>query len=109
MFERLYRTLLLLYPREFRRDYGEAMAQAFRDRMRREGGGARSIAVFAQTLADLAPSAFREHRERAAREGLTVMRAALGSAAFLLRSVIGGAVLYLACGWRSRCWWGWAR
>ena len=95
MFERVYRALLLLYPREFRRDYGEPMAQAFGDRMRREGGGLLSAAVWAQTLADLVPSAFKEHRERAAREGLTVRSAALVGAWFVLRSLVGGLTLCL--------------
>ena len=98
MFERTYRALLLLYPHEFHRDYGEPMAQAFHDRMRRDGGGLRSIVVWAQTLADLIPSAFKEHREHAAREGLAIKRAALGLATlllFLLRSLIGGLTLYL--------------
>lgn len=33
----LYRTLLALYPRRFRREYGEAMAQVFADRVRDVG------------------------------------------------------------------------
>ena len=32
--ERLYRALLLVYPSEHRREYGEPMVQLFRDRMR---------------------------------------------------------------------------
>ena len=35
--QRLYRVLLSVYPRSFRRDYGELMAQAFGDRLREKG------------------------------------------------------------------------
>ena len=43
--ERLYRALLLVYPKEHRREYGELMVQLFRDRMRYEGGGLRDLIV----------------------------------------------------------------
>jgi hypothetical protein len=35
--ERVYRALLLLYPRSFRHDYGGPMAQVFADRLRDDG------------------------------------------------------------------------
>jgi hypothetical protein len=35
--QRFYRVLLFAYPRSFRRDYGELMAQAFGDRLREKG------------------------------------------------------------------------
>ena len=38
---RVYRKLLLIYPKEHRREYGEPMVQLFRDRMRRDGDGFR--------------------------------------------------------------------
>ena len=37
--EWVYCRLLLVYPREHRREYEEPMIQLFRDRMRRDGGG----------------------------------------------------------------------
>jgi len=37
---RVYRALLVLYPRSFRRDYGEPMAQLFGDRLRDVGAKA---------------------------------------------------------------------
>ena len=61
--ERLYRALLLVYPREHRREYGELMVQLFRDRMRYEGGGLRHLIVWTQTIPDLAVSAFDEHKK----------------------------------------------
>lgn len=48
LFERIYRLLLKLYPAEFRREYGDQMAQAFRD-LYRDAARRRSvlgIAVF---------------------------------------------------------------
>ena len=59
--ERLYRTLLVAYPREFRGEYGELMVQFFRDRMRCDGGGVRTWFVWMHMIYDLALSAFSEH------------------------------------------------
>ena len=61
--ERVYRALLAAYPAEHRREYEEPMVQLFRDRMRCEGGGFRTLVVWVQTLADLMSSAFRERVE----------------------------------------------
>jgi len=36
--ERVYRTLLKMYPRDFRREYGSQMEQAFRDLCREQRG-----------------------------------------------------------------------
>lgn len=60
---RAYRALLIAYPAEHRRDYGEPMTQLFVDRLRDEGGGARSLLLWIQTLADLVSSAFTERVE----------------------------------------------
>ena len=61
--KRVYRALLVVYPFEYRRDYGEPMAQLFVDRLRDEGGGPRTVLVWAQMLVDLLKSAFRERLE----------------------------------------------
>jgi hypothetical protein len=58
--ERIYRVLLLAYPRQHRREYGEAMAQLMRDRVREVGGGVRTLLLWASLLADLARSAMVE-------------------------------------------------
>lgn len=60
---RAYRTLLVAYPFEYRRDYGEPMTQLFVDRLRDEGGGARSFLLWVQMLIDLVKSAFTERLE----------------------------------------------
>jgi len=62
--EWVYRMLLTLYPAEHRREYGEQMAQLFRDRMRRDGGGGRTVLVWFQMLSDLLRSALNEHLAR---------------------------------------------
>lgn len=57
MFERFYRRLLGIYPRDFRDEYGGEMARLFRDRCRREGW----LRVLFEALPDLAMTAWREH------------------------------------------------
>ena len=59
--ERVYRALLVVYPREFRREYGDLMTQFVRDRMRHDGRGIRGLVMWIHVLADLARSALREH------------------------------------------------
>ncbi|MDB6129426.1 MAG: hypothetical protein JWM04_533 [Verrucomicrobiales bacterium] len=57
--ERAYRKLLLLYPTGLRKQYGEPMAQVFRDQYRRAqevNGNAGLIALWFQTIWDLACS-----------------------------------------------------
>ncbi len=54
---RIYRTLLLAYPAEFRHEYGPEMAQLFEDRMRSE----RPLRLWLDVLADIALNAPREH------------------------------------------------
>jgi hypothetical protein len=61
---RIYTTLLWIYPRQHRREYGELMTQAFRDLCRavlHAGGKTSSLSLLASAVPDLARSAFREH------------------------------------------------
>jgi len=61
--ERVYRVLLLAYPREFRRDYGPQMEQAFGDLYRQacERGRRRGIGLlWALTISDLARTAVEQ-------------------------------------------------
>lgn len=61
--DRLYRSLLRLYPRAFRQAYGDDMAQLFGDQLR-ESRGERGLAgaalVGLRSLADLVVEAFLE-------------------------------------------------
>lgn len=62
--ERLYRCLLLLYPKAFRRIYGQEMMRFFRDcyYAERQANGSRSLAhLWGVVLADLLATAWKEH------------------------------------------------
>ena len=61
--ERVYQALLVAYPSDHRRVYGDPMIQLFRDRMRRDGGGFRTLIVWVRMGSDLAASAFKERME----------------------------------------------
>jgi hypothetical protein len=63
--ERVYQALLVAYPEEHRRRYGQPMALLFRDRMRRDGGGFGTVLVWGLVGLDLARSAFTERMETA--------------------------------------------
>ena len=61
--ERVYRVLLLAYPREFRRDRGAEMTQVFGDLCREEkrrGGAFGLMRVWVRTVPDLVATAFSE-------------------------------------------------
>ena len=64
--EKLYRKMLRVYPKSHQREYGELMVQLFRDRMKYHGGGIGCFMVWIQTILDLVPSAYREHRNEVA-------------------------------------------
>ena len=61
--ERVYRWLLVVHPREHRREYGELMVQLFLDRMRRDGRGLGGLIVWLHMVFDLVGAAFEEHKE----------------------------------------------
>ncbi|MFZ0590108.1 MAG: ABC transporter permease [Bryobacteraceae bacterium] len=54
---KIYRTLLLAYPAEFRHEYGPEMAQLFENRLRSE----RPLRLWLDVVADIALSAPKEH------------------------------------------------
>lgn len=61
--ERVYKTLLVAYPKGFREEYGPHMAQAFRDLLRDEvarRGAIGLVALWGRTILDLFVSAFAE-------------------------------------------------
>jgi hypothetical protein len=55
---RTYRTLLKLYPREFREHYGKEMIQVFQESVQQEGS---SFGFWTRTIYDAISSAGREH------------------------------------------------
>ena len=60
---RVYQRLLIAYPAEYRREYGEPMTQLFTDRMRDEGGGAKNLLLWVAMIGDLMRTAFTERLE----------------------------------------------
>ena len=90
--ERVYRRLLVVFPKEYRREYGELMVQLFRDRMRRDGGGFRGLLVWMQMIFDLVVAAFKEHKEGAE---MTKRRIWIGAGlvAVLLAGVVGASTI----------------
>ncbi len=63
--ERVYRRLLVAYPANHRRRYGDPMTQLFRDRLRQDGGGFSTVLVWGHIGFDLVHSAFTERMETA--------------------------------------------
>jgi putative ABC transport system permease protein len=60
----VYRALLWCYPAQFRHEYGGEMVGAFTEQLREaraNSGRLAAAAIWAGTLADLAPTALREH------------------------------------------------
>ena len=89
--ERVYRALLVVYPKEYRREYGELMVQMFRDRMRYDGGRFRGPVIWMQIISDLAVSAIEEHRRGG--DMKKRMRIEAASLAALLIIVVGVGVV----------------
>jgi hypothetical protein len=60
--ERVYRVLLVVFPKEFRDAYGPQMVQVFRDSCREESlkGGARVVRLWLHTILDLGTTAIVE-------------------------------------------------
>lgn len=64
--EQVYRALLILYPADFRREYGQHMLQVFRDIGRdvyRQGGASELANWWAATLFDLVQTVIEERRK----------------------------------------------
>ena len=62
--QRAFTRMLVLYPREYRQEYGPLMAQLFKDCSREaigQHGGSALLALWASTLLDLFKTAFEEH------------------------------------------------
>jgi hypothetical protein len=100
--QRLYRTLLLAYPRAFRQVYGADMVQVFGDRLRaeRERRGRRaSIGVWFLTLLDLFKTAPLQRMEKKmTREAAFAVLLAVGLAAAVAIFVAGagGSIVFAA-------------
>jgi hypothetical protein len=86
--ERVYRSLLRAYPREFRDEYGDEMARCFHDLSREEledRGGLGLVALWAHTLPELLYTALKERSTMLARNAYrSVVGVALATAFILL-------------------------
>ncbi len=95
LFERVFRALLRVFPAEFRGDFGEQMADDFRDQREdaRRAGSRPLVRLWARTIADAVRRGPREHLEilhRDAGYALRLLRRRPGLAA--------GALFTLAIG-----------
>jgi hypothetical protein len=98
--ERVYRSLLRAYPREFRDEYGDEMARCFRDLCREEledGGGLGLAALWAHTLPELLYTALKERSTMLARNAYrSVVGVALATAFILLIPLLAAPAWSLA-------------
>lgn len=77
MSERVYRKLLLAYPKRFRDEYGPQMEQAFRDlcrEERRSNGKAGLVLLWIRAIPDLGSAALAERASHRANVEEVVMR-----------------------------------
>ncbi len=75
--ERVYRVLLVAYPKEFRDAYGPHMTQVFRDAYRESierAGMAGLVTLWAHAVLDLLTTAFAERRSASAPTGSRLER-----------------------------------
>lgn len=83
----IYRALLLLYPRSFRREYGGLMAQAFSDRVRERGG----LRTWFVVVGDLSLSVPQQILEVSlmSQKWMPAALAAVGTALILASMIVG--------------------
>jgi len=67
---RIYGLLLLAYPQEFRREFGDQMLQTFRDCYRAESSNRSLPGFWLRTLLDLVLTAVKERTDNSGREGI---------------------------------------
>jgi hypothetical protein len=93
--ERVYRVLLVVYPKEFRDAYGPQMVQVFRDSCREESrkGGARVVRLWLHTILDLGTTAILERTRATGLREVGVNKMA-GVAAALLKYGLGLGFLF---------------
>lgn len=100
--ERVYRTLLRVYPADYRRSFGDQMVQLFGDQIRVEG----RARTWMRTVAELPATAISEHlrRNRTMAHSLTLAPTPTSRVLGLL-GILGGGFLLLGLlgldGWAS--------
>jgi hypothetical protein len=98
--QRVYRSLLVLYPPSFRRDWGPAMVQLFGDQLRhpRRPGRAIGVRVWLRTLDDLLTSVPRQQWEAFMEETSTVNRAVVVTSVVAIVAALGTGLAVVTAG-----------
>lgn len=90
---RVYRALVRLYPRQFRRDYGDDLVQHFGDLVTDRG----TRAAFARTSLDLTITIPRYHLERIMND----QRSTVALSIVIVLLAVGGATSFFVDAWLS--------
>jgi hypothetical protein len=98
--QRAYRTLLMLYPPSFRRDWGPAMVQLFGDQLRhpRRPGRAVGLRVWLGTLDDLLTSVPRQQWEACMEQTSTITRAVIVTSVAAILAALGTGLAVVTAG-----------
>lgn len=98
--QRVYRSLLVLYPPGFRREWGPAMVQLFSDQLRhpRRPGRAVGVRVWLRTLDDLLSSVPRQQWEAFMEETSTINRAVIVTSVVAIVAALGTGLAVVTAG-----------
>jgi len=98
--QRAYRSLLVLYPPSFRREWGPAMVQLFGDQLRhpRRPGRAVGVRVWLRTLDDLLSSVPRQQWEAFMEQTSTINRAVIVTSVVAIAAALGTGLAVVTAG-----------
>jgi F0F1-type ATP synthase membrane subunit c/vacuolar-type H+-ATPase subunit K len=98
--QRVYQSLLVLYPPSFRREWGPAMVQLFCDQLRhpRRPGRAVGLRVWLRTLDDLLSSVPRQQWEAFMEQTSTITRAVIVTSVVAIVAALGTGLAVVAAG-----------
>jgi hypothetical protein len=96
--QRAYRSLLVLYPPGFRRDWGPAMVQLLGDQLRHQSGRVVGLRVWLHTLDDLLTSVPRQQWEAFMGETSTINRAAILTGVLAILAALGTGLALVTAG-----------
>ncbi len=98
--QRVYRSLLVLYPPSFRRQWGPAMVQLFGDQLRhpRRPGRAVGLRVWLRTLDDLLSSVPRQQWEAFMEQTSTITRAVIVTGVVAIVAALGTGLAVVTAG-----------